>query len=617
VAGRSKVCFDQFVCGLGAERWGAFEMTIGWTVAREKQFSALQDLLAECDRDGAGAAVVTGVTGVGKSALIGRLVEYAAEAGALVLTSAGSRDSRDRTLGVLDQLLAEHAHRGRAADAELPSMEQSATELSLTMELAFSTLIELASDRTVLLVIDDAHLSDTVSLFCVAYFLSTMSLLPIMIVLAGSAELATADGGVIPLSQRCIHVALEPFTELEVQELADAAIGRRSGAAFARVCHAASGGNPRLVDALLADSRHRRFPGGIELGAEFAAAMRNHLDGSPRALREVATAAAVMGDESTPLLISDVTRIDVSRVMRALGALNESGILVDTRFRHAGVRELILSWTHNWDQIRLRRRAVDYIWKNGGGKSAVEPHIVAINRLSEESLRPVLERCDVDAVDTADVELALRCLDCATCASGGEPLEQADGWHPQSVQSAMLDAVRRTHAWVQQRAPGEPPEQTGLTGQFTVPEPLPRAAEPPEPPGPPVRPPQSTLPVPHPLESPGGAEGNGGSEVNGGSEMNDGARSDRAADAGPDAAIAKLSGAECRVAALAARGHTNKAISTRLSITVSTVEQHLTRVYRKLNIQERQDLRLVMESDKPWIPLQRRTLEAERKNRGY
>jgi DNA-binding CsgD family transcriptional regulator len=51
-----------------------------------------------------------------------------------------------------------------------------------------------------------------------------------------------------------------------------------------------------------------------------------------------------------------------------------------------------------------------------------------------------------------------------------------------------------------------------------------------------------------------------------------------------------LSDAERRVAALAARGDTNREIARRLYITVSTVEQHLTRVYRKLNVTGREDL---------------------------
>lgn len=52
----------------------------------------------------------------------------------------------------------------------------------------------------------------------------------------------------------------------------------------------------------------------------------------------------------------------------------------------------------------------------------------------------------------------------------------------------------------------------------------------------------------------------------------------------------KLSDSERRVAGLAVHGYTNREISLKLYVTVSTVEQHLTRVYRKLNISRRQDL---------------------------
>lgn len=41
---------------------------------------------------------------------------------------------------------------------------------------------------------------------------------------------------------------------------------------------------------------------------------------------------------------------------------------------------------------------------------------------------------------------------------------------------------------------------------------------------------------------------------------------------------------------LAAGGHTNREIAAELFITVSTVEQHLTRVYRKLQVKGRGDL---------------------------
>ncbi|MEV7175005.1 LuxR family transcriptional regulator [Streptomyces sp. NPDC093224] len=51
-----------------------------------------------------------------------------------------------------------------------------------------------------------------------------------------------------------------------------------------------------------------------------------------------------------------------------------------------------------------------------------------------------------------------------------------------------------------------------------------------------------------------------------------------------------LSDAEQRVAHLAVRGKSNRQIASLLFITVSTVEQHLTRVYRKLGVKGRSDL---------------------------
>ncbi|MGW5693236.1 LuxR C-terminal-related transcriptional regulator [Streptomyces asiaticus] len=54
--------------------------------------------------------------------------------------------------------------------------------------------------------------------------------------------------------------------------------------------------------------------------------------------------------------------------------------------------------------------------------------------------------------------------------------------------------------------------------------------------------------------------------------------------------LAKLSFAERRVAVLAISGHTNREISHKLFITASTVEQHLTRIYRKLHVRHREDL---------------------------
>jgi len=52
----------------------------------------------------------------------------------------------------------------------------------------------------------------------------------------------------------------------------------------------------------------------------------------------------------------------------------------------------------------------------------------------------------------------------------------------------------------------------------------------------------------------------------------------------------ELTETERRVAELAGRGHTNKEIAAELYMGVSTVEAHLSRVYRKLGLRSRTEL---------------------------
>jgi len=60
------------------------------------------------------------------------------------------------------------------------------------------------------------------------------------------------------------------------------------------------------------------------------------------------------------------------------------------------------------------------------------------------------------------------------------------------------------------------------------------------------------------------------------------------------APLDKLSEAERRVAELAAAGHSNRQIADQLFVTVSTVEQHLTKTYRKLRVSRRTQLRAAL-----------------------
>ncbi|MFI8505062.1 AAA family ATPase [Streptomyces sp. NPDC085524] len=75
------------------------------------------------------------------------------------------------------------------------------------------------------------------------------------------------------------------------------------------------------------------------------------------------------------------------------------------------------------------------------------------------------------------------------------------------------------------------------------------------------------------------------------------AETERQAAADPEPDVAVLSQSERRVASLASAGYTNREIAAKLFVTMSTIEQHLTRIYRKLNISRRQDLPIDLQLD--------------------
>src|SRR5207302_2526588 len=58
----------------------------------------------------------------------------------------------------------------------------------------------------------------------------------------------------------------------------------------------------------------------------------------------------------------------------------------------------------------------------------------------------------------------------------------------------------------------------------------------------------------------------------------------------PVEATTTLTRAERRVASLAMLGYTNREIAAKLYVTASTVEQHLTKIFRKLNVTGRGEL---------------------------
>jgi DNA-binding CsgD family transcriptional regulator len=60
-----------------------------------------------------------------------------------------------------------------------------------------------------------------------------------------------------------------------------------------------------------------------------------------------------------------------------------------------------------------------------------------------------------------------------------------------------------------------------------------------------------------------------------------------------------LTASERRVAQMAAGGATNREIAEQLFVTTKTVENHLTRVYSKLEIASREEIGAALDGDQP------------------
>jgi hypothetical protein len=246
----------------------------------------------------------------------------------------------------------------------------------------------------------------------------------------------------------------------------------------------------------------------------------------------VAGTLAVLGGGATPILVGELLSLDLGQVLQAVEALNGTGVFQDGRFRHPVARAAVLAALSVEERNDLRARAAGRLHRGPGRGPG-----------------PTAQVCPPDPTTpaTPDGPEALRRPDPATAgvdrvtralwAAAERAVDDGDA----DLALGCLRLALRNEADPQRRA-----VTMAMLAQLRQPEAVLS-------PGPALRPP------PH---------------------------------AGPptDGGFATMSGAERRVASLAATGYTNRQIASALHITVSTVEQHLTRVYRKLRVCGRADL---------------------------
>ncbi|HEY7937710.1 MAG TPA: AAA family ATPase [Candidatus Limnocylindrales bacterium] len=369
------------------------------------------DRFLERARSALAGLLIHGDAGIGKTAIWRAAIEHANEVGARVLRSAPAESERTLSLGGLTDLLS------TVTDAELaflPAVQRHALGIAIlrtepsgqlpdqrTLSVATATLLrELASDRPLILAIDDAQWLDEASAAIVAYAIRRLVDRHAGVLLAVRGEPATSVlelvAGVPDARREQLRVGPLPLAALHQLFLA------RSGRSFPRLVlvriEEASGGNPFYALEIARDlvrsgavvTPGERLPIPETLGALVEA----RIGALPPATRGALLLAAVAAEPT----IDTLRRAD-PEAPAALGPALEASIVgVDRqaiRFSHPLLAQAVISLARP-DELR---RVHATLARTATSDDARARHLGGATEGRDESVAQALEAAAVASRD--------------------------------------------------------------------------------------------------------------------------------------------------------------------------------------------------------------------------
>ncbi|MCQ9709717.1 LuxR C-terminal-related transcriptional regulator [Streptomyces albidoflavus] len=366
-------------------------------------------------------ALVTGGLAAGKTHLAHAFAAHAAATGALCLTAAGSAAEREVPGGVADQLLCGPRVPRETSErvTRLLSTVTPETEAPVLRTLG-AELLTLARQRPVVVLVDDAHLSDALSARLLAHLRRRSASAPVMLVLTRwDWEQPATDRVLTDLTrQPHTHLRLAPLTGAEVTGVLAAATTPEYAREHAPAVHRATAGNPLLVHALAED--HRALGPGLpppphglpHSGPAHAQAALSCLTRWDGALLTTAQGLAVLDTAATAPLLAEVTGLPPAAVGRALGALTAAGVAEGPRLRHPALHTAVRTTLTDAEAARLHSGAAAALQHRGADPVAVARHLLAA-RTGDERAVGVLGAAAAQATEHGDLAFATRCLELA------------------------------------------------------------------------------------------------------------------------------------------------------------------------------------------------------------
>jgi DNA-binding CsgD family transcriptional regulator len=406
---------------------------------RDGELDALGDAVRRACAGNGGTVVIEGAAGIGKTSLLAHARASGVAADMRVVSASGAELERDFPYGVVRQFFesflftvaaperkkwlrgtAEMA--GRMFSAEPDSRAAPAEEFSLLHSL-YWMCVNIAEERPLLMLLDDAQWADTPSLRYVEFTCRRLERVPLLFALATRIPDEDAPAPLLSLLAGTSAEVLRPAPlSLEaVESLVRRDVDPDADRAFTVACHQVTGGNPFLVGELLHEVLSERVRATEHAAAQVRAlgprgvsrVVLLRLRRLPPGARDLVEALSVSRDGVSLHELGELAGLRQDVAAEAASGLAAAEILdirEGVRFTHPVIRTTISEDIAPTERQRLHLRAARLQADLGRPAGEIAAHLLEVEPGNDPWVIALLREAARTAAQARDFAAAERLL---------------------------------------------------------------------------------------------------------------------------------------------------------------------------------------------------------------